>query len=596
MVKKRKMFMCDFETTTDPKDCRVWAYGYMEIFNKDNWNIGNNIDEFMQWCEKIKGNLYFHNLKFDGSFIVNWLLTNGFEWTSKKEARAKTFTTIISKMGQWYMIDICYGFKQSGKKREKLHTIIYDSLKKLPFPVKSVAKAFKLPVEKGDIDYKAYRPVNHEITAEELKYIYNDIFIVTCALEIQFTQGLEKMTVGSDAMGSFKEILDKKIFKRNFPVLDPAIDDNIRRAYKGGFTWVNELLCYDEKGRAKMIGEGMVFDVTSLYPSRMYSCQLPYGVPMPFRGEYKHDKVYPLYIQHIRCEFELKEGHIPTIQLKKNLRFKQNEYLKSSGGKVVDLYVTNIDWELIKEHYQVDDVEFGNGFKFRQKVGLFKEYIDYWIKVKEEASKTGNEAMRTLAKLMLNSLYGKFASSMEVTGKVPELKEDGSLRFFLGEEETKDPVYTAMGAFITAYARDYCIRTAQSVFDRILYCDTDSIHITGTDIPEAIKDIVDPYKLGYWKHESTFKRAKYVRQKTYMEEIYGKMVWNEEEQKEKFKECSPEESTCTKIDVKCAGMPEKLKEFVTFDNFDVGLKIGGKLLPKQVKGGVVLSDTDFTIK
>jgi hypothetical protein len=493
-------------------------------------------------------------------------------------------------MGQWYMIDICYGFKKSGKKRVKLHTVIYDSLKKLPFPVKSVAKAFNLEVEKGDIDYKAYRPVGHEITYEETKYIYNDIYIVTCALEIQFNQGLEKMTVGSDAMGSFKTMIDKKVFARNFPKLSPELDENIRKAYRGGFTWVNE------KFQGEPIGEGMVFDVTSLYPSRMYDCDLPYGIPLPFKGEYVSDPKYPLYIQHIRCEFEIKEGHIPTIQIKKNLRFKQNEYLKDSGDKVVDLYVSNVDLELIKEHYHLYDVEYLNGFKFKKKKGLFKEYIDFWMNIKDEASKTGNEAMRTLAKLMLNSLYGKFASSMDVTGKVPTLKEDGALKFILGEEETKDPVYTAMGVFITSYARDYCIRTAQSVYDRILYCDTDSIHITGTDIPEAIRDIVDPYELGFWKHESTFKKAKYVRQKTYMEELYGKMIWNEKEGKEKFKECSPEESTCTKVDVKCAGMPENIKQYVTFDNFEVGFTHDGKLLPKQVKGGVVLVDTYFTIK
>jgi hypothetical protein len=584
------MFMSDFETTTDPDDCRVWAYGWMELFNKGNWKIGNNMNEFMQWCESVKADIYFHNLKFDGSFIVNWLLMNGFEWTNAKEARERTFTTIISKMGQWYMIDICYGFKQRGKRREKLHTVIYDSLKKLPFPVRSVAKAFNLPVEKGDIDYKAFRPVGHVITDEEIKYIYNDIYIVTCALEIQFKQGLEKMTVGSDAMGSFKAMMDKKIFARRFPVLDPEIDLNIRKAYRGGFTWVNDLF------QGQMIGEGMVFDVTSLYPSVMYDRDLPYGVPIPFSGEYQHDNQYPLYIQHIRCEFEIKEGFIPTIQIKKNLRFKQNEYLKNSGGRVVDLYVSNVDFELIKEHYNLYDLEYLEGFKFKKKSGMFKEYIDYWIEVKEEASKTGNEAMRTLAKLMLNSLYGKFASSMDVTGKVPYLKEDGSNGFRLGEEETKDPVYTAMGVFITAYARDYTIRTAQSVFDRICYCDTDSIHITGLDVPEAIKDIVDPYKLGLWKHESSFKKAKYVRQKTYIEELYGKMVWNEKEGKEKFKECDPEESTCTKIDVKCAGMPESIKQYVTFENFEVGFSHSGKLLPKQVRGGVVLKDTDFTIK
>ena len=54
--------MCDFETTTDPNDCRVWAYGWMEIFNKDNYKIGNRLDEFMEWVERIKSDIYFHNL------------------------------------------------------------------------------------------------------------------------------------------------------------------------------------------------------------------------------------------------------------------------------------------------------------------------------------------------------------------------------------------------------------------------------------------------------------------------------------------------------------------------------------------------------
>jgi hypothetical protein len=110
------------------------------------------------------------------------LLKNGFEWTPIKKREPKTFSTVISRMGQWYMIDICYGFKQRGKKREKLHTVIYDSLKKLPFPVKVIAKAFALPIEKGDIDYKAYRPVGHTITEDEFKYIKNDVEIVAEAL------------------------------------------------------------------------------------------------------------------------------------------------------------------------------------------------------------------------------------------------------------------------------------------------------------------------------------------------------------------------------------------------------------------------------
>ena len=50
-----------------------------------------------------------------------------------------------------------------------------------------------------------------------------------------------------------------------------------------------------------------------------------------------------------------------------------------------------------------------------------------------------------------------------------------------------------------------------------------------------------------------------------------------------------------KLNVKCAGLPDNLKELVTFDNFKVGLTLHGKLLPKRYEGGVILEETDFTI-
>jgi hypothetical protein len=55
----RKKFSCDFETTTKLDDCRVWAYGYMEIGNKTNYKIGNSIDEFMSWCENSQADFIF---------------------------------------------------------------------------------------------------------------------------------------------------------------------------------------------------------------------------------------------------------------------------------------------------------------------------------------------------------------------------------------------------------------------------------------------------------------------------------------------------------------------------------------------------------
>ncbi len=532
----RKKFSCDFETTTDPNDCRVWAYGYMEIGNKTNFKIGNNIEEFMEWVEGINADLYFHNLRFDGEFIVNWLLHQGFQHSSS--GRPYTFDTVISSMGQWYKIDICYGYTTAnGKsKPKKIHTVFYDSLKKLPFPVKTIGKAFNLNVLKIEHEqefYTRYRPVGHEITQEEFDYIKNDIEVIADALEIQFKQGLTKMTAGSDSLHGFKSVISTKHFKKLFPVLSLEDDSEIRLAYRGGFTWLNDR--YAEK----VVGEGIVFDVNSLYPSQMYSRPLPYGKPIKYSGKYEYDENYPLYVQHIRCEFSLKENKIPTIQLKKNLRFLPNQYLKSSEGEIVDLYVTNVDLELIQEHYNLYNVKYLGGWKFRQKIGIFKEFIDKWMYIKT----TSSGALKQLAKLMLNSLYGKFATNPDVTGKVPDLGDDGRTIFKQGKPETKDPVYTPMGVFITSWARYTTITTAQKCYDRIIYCDTDSIHLEGTEIPESIKDVIDDNKLGYWAWEGTFKRGKFIRQKTYVEDYYAKWVIKKGEKKKEI--CPKNEANTT---------------------------------------------------
>jgi hypothetical protein len=586
----RKKYSCDFETTTKLDDCRVWAYGWMEIGNKTNYKIGNNIEEFMDWVEHINSDLFFHNMRFDGEFIVNWLLKNGFEHNDSGLER--TFTTTISNMGQWYVVDICYGYTGNGKKRKKKHTVIYDSLKKLPFPVKKIAKDFKLSILKGDIDYHLERPIGWQITEKERAYILNDIQIVAEALEIQFKQGLDRITAGSDSLKGFKSVISTKVFEKHFPVFSKEMDDELRKYYRGGFTWLHDIM------EGEMVGHGIVFDVNSLYPSVMYYKPLPYGEPIYFEGEYQHDEKYPLYMQSITCRFELKKGYIPTIQKKRAIhRFKPNEYLKKDDGEPVELYVTNIDLEIMREHYILKDVKYHGGWKFKQKIGLFKDFIDKWMYIKT----TSDGAIKQLAKLMLNSLYGKFASNPKVTGKIPYLKPDGSTGYTLPKDDDgkvieayKKPIYTPMGVFITSWARHVTITTAQKCFDRIIYCDTDSIHLTGTEIPDAIKDIVDDKKLGYWKHEGTFKRGKFIRQKTYMEEYFAKAVIKDG--KRKLVKCSPEEATDSITEVKCAGMPDKIKEKVNFDNFKVGFTSWGKLTPKHVSGGVVLVDTEFTIR
>lgn len=104
-------------------------------------------------------------------------------------------------------------------------------------------------------------------------------------------------------------------------------------------------------------------------------------------GKYEEDKIFPLYIQMITCSFEIKENKIPTIQIKNNRSFfKGNEYLESSQNEIVCLVLTNIDLKLFLEHYNVYDLEYVAGWKFKCIKGIFTEYIDKWIKRKNQAT------------------------------------------------------------------------------------------------------------------------------------------------------------------------------------------------------------------
>ena len=204
----------------------------------------------------------------------------------------------------------------------------------------------------------------------------------------------------------------------------------------------------------KEVGSGVVLDVNSLYPSIMYEKMLPFGEGVFFEGKYQEDKHYPLYIQSITCSFEIKKNKIPTIQLKaKNYKweFLPNEYVESSNNKIINLVLTNIDLKLFFEQYNVYDLKYLNGWKFKGMKGLFSEYIDKWIQRKIQSQKEGNKGMRTLSKLMLNSLYGKFATSLESQSKIPYL-EDDIVRYMITPKEDKKGIYIPVGTFITSYA------------------------------------------------------------------------------------------------------------------------------------------------
>lgn len=541
-------WVADFETTTDENDCRVWLWAACQIIDENVIQYGTDIESFCEFCESTADIVFFHNLAFDGKFILDHVLKNGISWVNEVR-KPHEVGTLISDSGKFYRMLIKWDWKNQ--------TIFYDSLKKLPMSVAAISKSFDLEMSKGEIDYAMPREVGYVPTPEEVDYIRRDVGIVAQALCQSISEGMEKMTVASDSMAEYKRVVGTR-FKTWFPEVGIECDDVIRRSYRGGFV-------YKSPNVSGIVGDGIVLDVNSLYPYVMNTAVLPYGYPEYFSGAPSPDDDFPLYIVNLTFTAKLKKNHIPTIQIHNSPFYIPTKY-QENIDEPLSLTMTNVDIELMQQQYDVNIISYEGGFKFRGTEGMFSEYIDKWSRIKAES--TGGK--RAIAKLHLNSLYGKFATNPKVRSKRPVLQDD-KISYNMLPEEQRNPIYTAVASFITANARRKTITAAQRHYNRFCYADTDSLHMTGTELPDDLD--IHPSRLGAWKHESTFSRAVFIRAKAYAEQLM-------------------DGSTSVHV----AGMPSSITRELTVDDVAAGGVFSGKLVPKVVPGGVVLINTTFTLE
>ena len=654
-VKKYRYFMCDFETTVykGQVNTEVWASASVELFTEDV-KIFHSIDEQFEYFKSLNCNViaYYHNLKFDGAFWLSYLLIDkqykqayeklsdnelDVKWLEEKYMDNKSFKYSISDKGMWYTIVI----------KVNNHFIeIRDSLKLLPFSVKKIGESFGTKHKKLGMEYTGFRYAGCTISEKEKEYIANDVLVVKEALEILFKQGHNKLTIGACCLEEYKNICKISTnpnmleYDEMFPnVYEIDIDENkhkyctagewIRKSYRGGW-------CYLVKGKEnKIFNKGTTADVNSLYPSMMSSesgNRYPIGKPIFWIGNFIPDEALRddrYYFIRVKTRFYIKPNMLPFIQIKSSLLYKGTEALETSDiydkktgkyyskytdidGNIVDtrveLVLTMTDYALFKDHYELVDFEILDGCWFYTQIGIFDEYMEKYKKIKMESK----GALRELAKLFLNNLYGKMASNTDSSFKLAYVKEDKSIGFLPVKESNKKPGYIPVGSAITSYARNFTIRAAQKNYHGVnergfIYADTDSIHCDLS--PEEITGIkVHDKDFCCWKLESCWDIGIFARQKTYIEHIT-------------HENCVPVEETY--YNIKCAGMPQKCKDLFELsmngyepkegdnyteeelqflstkrelEDFKVGLKVPGKLIPKRIRGGVLLVETSYEMR
>ena len=613
---KENTFACDFETfvpeslDADNLSTYVWSSCIVPVGTDDEQRsklenaepiLFHDWDETVNWFleKNISPLCYFHNLKFDGYFIMDWLLKNGFVFDNKLQ-NDKTFTCLISELGMWYSISFVYNFHRFD---------IYDSLKLIPMTLKKAGNGMKTKHRKTEMKYSGNKTIE-TLTEADREYIKNDVLVLKECLEFMFSQGHDSMTIGGCCLTEFKKGFTKEQYNTLFPNCEKirwcqgyTLDAWIRKSYHGGWCYVNPKI--QDKELSYL---GGVIDVNSLYPSVMHSMsgnRYPVGKPSLYTGYIpeiakQSDKYY--FVQ-FSCAFDLKDGYLPTVQIKHDCRFNPREWLKTSinetNDSTVHFVMTQTDYEMFHRHYNVYNERIVNVSVFDTAIGLFDDYLNKYKKIKMESK----GALRLLSKLMQNNLYGKESTSTDSSYCVPFLKEDGSIGLHVIKENKKKPGYIPIGSAITSYAREFTIETAQKNYDRFCYADTDSIHFIG-NISDIKGATLHPSEYCCWKHEHTWNEAKFIRQKTYVEHQIE------------------EDGTALEkpfYDIKCAGMPqgekrktkekdgydagatgkEKVAEMLEEEGIQVfkrGLVVEGKLTPQKVQGGIILVDTTFTMK
>ena len=538
---------------------RVYLWGTKEINGRrisskhyNNLAYGTSIEGYFYFLKSLEQDLfvYFHNLSHDGEFIMWYLLENGYVYTDEEEPKEGQYNTLITDDNKYYFIKIkCNG-----------HVIEFKcSYRMIPLSIKEMGKI--VGVEKLGETYnyneiKTYRYPN-EIPETDLKYIHNDVEIMRLMILEAYQMGINKLTMAASAYSSWKGT-QIQFEKHELPELDEISSKYIDMSYKGGITQVNP------KYKGKILKDICSYDVNSLYPSVMLDNPMPYGEPVFVRVEDMKPKKRRYLLHIFVTEANINKGYIPFIGLRTGYGISSYEYPETLLNKELSIWYD--EYNLFNTYYS-GTWEIVNVLEFKQREHVFDEYFKTWKTIKET---TKNPATKKIAKLMMNGLYGKFGSSKDKRSKIFDGIEGDKLHSRLIEKEVK-AYYRPIASIITSYARCVLIRAIEMCHDDFIYCDTDSLYIKWRESPPHIP--IDSVKLGWWDYEGKYSRFKALKAKCYIKET--------------------EKGNETRI----AGLPKSAQRLVTFDNLENGLIVHkAKLARKRVKGGVILCETDFTIK
>ena len=406
-------------------------------------------------------------------------------------------------------------------KKEKRKIVILSSTNYFQFSLRDLGEKVGYP--KGEVDFK-------NVSKKKLsEYCKRDVEILKKVMEFYFSfiwdndLGKFSYTIPSQAFRAYRHrFMNEKICLHN----DKNVKQLERAAYMGGrveaFSW-----------RKQKEGPFVTLDVNSMYPYVMKK----YPMPIQLVAYLKNpdiERVKDYITDHcVVAEVDI-ETNIPM-------------YAVRSNGKLifpVGKFITYLTTRGVKEALQRGHCKNIYQIALYRQAMLFGPYVDFFYSLKDQYRNEDNEILATMAKLFLNSLYGKFGQKrteekvinepdsvqywkeqvfdIDHAQWVEEIHLLGKCIVKMREGEAPNAM-VAIASHITEYARLYLWDLFERVGpEKVLYTDTDSLKVRKKDIG-PIHDLIDNNLIGKLSIKNETRQLDIMGAKAYRTERELKM-------------------------------------------------------------------------
>lgn len=424
---------------------------------------------------------FSHFAQYDWRYFLDYFTESGFEI----EIGMRTDTDI-------YQIII--------KNEDGESVILRDSYALWNSPLEKLASTFCPELPKLEIDIENFDPTN----PEHITYAKRDVEILLVGLPRLFDLIGEHFNVvaGATTAGTALKAWQKSLGPDE--IYDSSdygpMEEYIRQAYYGGLVFLTD---------TKVHKDAITYDINSSYPYVMCKYGVPYGRIL--RTSDYHDDEVGIYRVRVRAPDNLIVAILPARNERGAMRWYSGEFVTC---------VTSVELKFALKHgYEL--LEVYEGIVFEKMVYPFDDIIEHCKFLRETFKGKANEM---IAKLMQNSLYGKFGTRRERTRIMREcsmndedfegaLPYDDDGKWYVKKEYDVDMRCLPQWAvFITAHARIRLLETVYAIGpENVLYGDTDSITVKG-----GVQYSIDSgNKYGQWKLEKEWAEFRAIAPKVY---------------------------------------------------------------------------------